>query len=421
MTIPNVPQLRFPQFNKPWVETRLGDEENQTRFSKGKGISKADITENGRLPCVRYGELYTTYGVLIEKVQSSTDVPENELLLSDGDEVLIPASGETAIDIATATALQQRGVAIGSDINIIKSNIDPAFLANYVVSQKRVIAKFAQGNSVVHLYNSHLSKLLFLKPEESEQKRIVTFLLTLSNKTTKLKNKSILLSKYKIGVLQRIFAKELHFKQDDGSSFPEWRRVKINKLFDWAPTNNLSREKLTEESGAVQNIHYGDIHTKFSIHFFQNEASAPYVINEEAKFHENAFCRKGDIIIADASEDYADIGKAIEIMEVKDGTLVAGLHTYIARPKEQFAPGFAGYLFQESSVRKAIKRLAQGISVLGISKTNLEKVELPYPHPAEQKKITTLLMSIDRKIAAVEQQIHKLERVKQGLLQQMFV
>lgn len=258
-------------------------------------------------------------------------------------------------------------------------------------------------------------------PETNEQAKIASFLAILHEKRTKLKLKLDMLKQFKHGMLQKIFSCEVGFKQDDGSNFPEWHRVKISKLFDWVPTNNLSREKLTEEAGTVQNIHYGDIHTKFPSHFLQASASAPYVVKDETNFHENVFCRKGDIIIADASEDYADIGKAIEIMEVNEGTLVAGLHTYIARPKEKFAPGFAGYLFQESSVRRAIKKLAQGISVLGISKTNLEKVELPYPHPDEQEKITTLLMSIDKKIETVEKKIQKVDRFKEGLLQQMFV
>jgi type I restriction enzyme S subunit len=133
------------------------------------------------------------------------------------------------------------------------------------------------------------------------------------------------------------------------------------------------------------------------------------------------FCKEGDLVIADASEDYNDIGKAIEIISVKPKSLVAGLHTYIARPKIEVSLGFSGYLFQSSNLRTQIKKIAQGISVLGISKTNLEKVVIPYPSPEEQQKIANFLSTLDKKLEAVQKQIDQTETFKKGLLQKMFV
>ena len=137
-------------------------------------------------------------------------------------------------------------------------------------------------------------------------------------------------------------------------------------------------------------------------------------------FTDDEFCQVGDVVIADASEDYADIGKAIEIVELTETPLVAGLHTYIASAGRAEL-GFSGYLLRSASMRKQIMQIAQGIQVLGISKTNLEKLVLPIPHPDEQAKIADALSAMDAKIAAVGDQVARMEAFKKGLLQQMFV
>lgn len=127
-------------------------------------------------------------------------------------------------------------------------------------------------------------------------------------------------------------------------------------------------------------------------------------------------------MIADASEDYADIGKAIEVMEVRERSMIAGLHTFIARPEQGvLAPGFVGYLLRSAPLRRQIVRAAQGVSVLGLSKGNLEKIILGLPAHEEQEKIAGALMAVDAKIDAVTDEITHMETFKKGLLQKMFV
>jgi type I restriction enzyme S subunit len=82
--------------------------------------------------------------------------------------------------------------------------------------------------------------------------------------------------------------------------------------------------------------------------------------------------------------------------------------------------GFSGYLLRSEPMRRQIVRIAQGISVLGISKGNLEKLTFWLPHPDEQQKIADALAAMDAKIQAVADQIVKLQIFKKGLLRQMF-
>ncbi|QRQ59988.1 restriction endonuclease subunit S [Sphingobacterium multivorum] len=166
--------MRFPGFEGEWETKKLGE---IATFSKGKGISKSDIAENGLTECIRYGELYTYYGEVINDIKSKTNVDTSNLVLSEVNDVIIPASGETTIDIATASCVLKSGIALGGDLNIIKTENNGVFLSYYLNNKKKMeIANLAQGISVVHLYSSQLATLTLSFPKLKEQNRISTFL-----------------------------------------------------------------------------------------------------------------------------------------------------------------------------------------------------------------------------------------------------
>lgn len=221
-----------------------------------------------------------------------------------------------------------------------------------------------------------------------------------------------LLKDYKRSVMQMFFSRSFRFKGPSGRDFPTWQEKRLDDVFEWVRTNSLSREHLDSDQGQYQNIHYGDIHKKFKPNFRQDEEQVPFISPATgfAPSSDEEFCRLGDVVIADASEDYSDIGKAIEIVQVREKSLVAGLHTFIARPIDnEIALGFAGYLLRSPEMRKQITRIAQGISVLGVSKRNLEKLLLEIPHPDEQALIADYLTNfnnaLDEKIDLITKNI----------------
>jgi type I restriction enzyme S subunit len=156
--------------------------------------------------------------------------------------------------------------------------------------------------------------------------------------------------------------------------FPEfngdWEEKEYGEIFSFKVTNSLSRENLNYESGEVKNIHYGDIHTKFNTLFDITKEYVPF-INKEIKVSritDENYCKEGDLVIADASEDYADVGKCIEITNLNDEKVLAGLHTFLARPNLfEMAIGFNGYLMKSPKVRLQIMTIAQGTKVLVIT------------------------------------------------------
>ena len=178
------------------------------------------------------------------------------------------------------------------------------------------------------------------------------------------------------------------------------------------------------ESGSVKNIHYGDIHTKFpSIVSIENNKDIPFINSDLdlSKFSENQYLREGDLIIADASEDYEDIGKAIEVKDINNEKVLAGLHTILARDENDMTVnGFKAYLFSTNNFKTKIKIIANGISVLGISKNNLSKLNVEIPSKKEQENIVSFISSIDKKIELLERK-HKLYlEFKNYLMQQIF-
>jgi type I restriction enzyme S subunit len=189
----------FPE----WREMRLRD---IVQFSKGRGISKEDIVEGGATPCIRYGQIYTDYGEVIRAVISSTNSQTNGLLLSQIGDVIIPASGEDPNDMARACAVMLEGVALGGDINVLRGTFDGPFMAYYLSGAKRrEIARVAQGNSVVHLYGSHLADLRIELPHPEEQRKIADALGAIDSKIDAVAAQIDQLETFKRGLLQKMF------------------------------------------------------------------------------------------------------------------------------------------------------------------------------------------------------------------------
>ena len=170
----NTPAIRFRGFTEPWETVSIT--KNAT-FSKGRGYSKADIRKVGT-PILLYGNLYTNYNTVINCITTYATKKDGSVL-SVGNEVVVPASGETAEDIARASAIYTKGIILGGDLNIIYPNdtIDPTFLALDITYGRnhKLLVKKAQGISVVHLHNSDIQELDLVLPTKLEQEKIGNF------------------------------------------------------------------------------------------------------------------------------------------------------------------------------------------------------------------------------------------------------
>jgi type I restriction enzyme S subunit len=392
-----VPQLRFSEFEGEWKINKLGQ---IAKFLKGKGISKNDIINDGENECIRYGELYTTYNEVIDSISSKTNVALDVSVLSNENDVIIPSSGETQLDIVTASCVLKKGVILGGDLNIIRTNLNGVFLSYLLNNRKKKdIAKLSQGNSVVHLYNKQLATLNLNLPTPKEQQKIANFLSAIDNRIQTLEKKKTLLEQYKKGVMHKIFKQELRFKDDtstllsasDGKAFPEWEEKKLGQTGNIKKGKQLNKEELT--------------------------LSGTYP------------CQNGGISPSGYTEEYNTVGNTITISEggnscgyvnYMQSKFWCGGHCYsILELKKEVN---ALFLFQYLKFNEyGIMRLRVGSGLPNIQKKDLLMFEVKLPCIEEQTKIANFLSAIDRNIELVTKKIEHTKTYKKGLLQQMFV
>ena len=200
----NVPELRFPGFTDPWEQRRLGE---LCTFAKGRGYGKADICDSG-IPLILYGRLYTQYQTRIEEVDTFA-AEKDGALLSKGNEVIVPASGETAEDIAVASSVRSSGIIFGGDLNVLipEDALDPDYVALGITygSAHTDLAKRAQGKSVVHVHNTDIAMTELAYPCIDEQKAISAFVLKLDSLIALHQRELDHVKELKKGLLQQMF------------------------------------------------------------------------------------------------------------------------------------------------------------------------------------------------------------------------
>ena len=196
-----IPNRRFPGFSAPWEQRKAIDIAD---YSKGNGYSKGDLTDAGT-PIILYGRLYTKYQFAISEVDTFA-VPQNGAVYSQGNEVIVPASGETAEDIARASAVEKSGVLLGGDLNILRpfDFINPLFLALAISNgePQKELAKKAQGKSVVHIHNTDIQEVTIAYPSKTEQDRIVSVFRHLDHLITLHQRELAEVRKYKKTLMQ---------------------------------------------------------------------------------------------------------------------------------------------------------------------------------------------------------------------------
>ena len=198
------PEIRFAGFTDAWEQRKLGE---AATFSKGSGYSKNDLVESGT-PIILYGRLYTKYETTISDVDTYVDATSNSIY-SKGNEVIVPASGETAEDISRASYVAKSGILLGGDLNVITPDeyINPVFLALTISNgeQQKELSKRAQGKSIVHIHNSDLEKVMLLYPSYEEQEKIGQYFENLDILITLHQRKCETLKKLKKSMLQKMF------------------------------------------------------------------------------------------------------------------------------------------------------------------------------------------------------------------------
>ena len=209
------------------------------------------------------------------------------------------------------------------------------------------------------------------------------------------------------------------YKQTEIGVIPEdWSDIPFSKCFDTINNNTLSRAELNYDGGNIRNIHYGDVLINFPSIVDCQKEMIPYVNKDAADSAGNSFLQDGDVVIADTAEDNT-VGKAVEIFNIGDSKVVAGLHTMPCRPKNKFAEKYLGYYINARVFHDQIIPFITGTKVSSISKKAIDDTTILVPPLAEQKRIADALSDVDELIASLEKLIEKKKALKQGVMQEL--
>ena len=200
-----------------------------------------------------------------------------------------------------------------------------------------------------------------------------------------------------------------------------WEQRKWSETFQVLPNNTLSRADLNSAEGKLRNVHYGDILIKYRERIDASLTEFPYISDPDtASKYMNATLQEGDVVFADTAEDEA-VGKCVELRELHGIPVVSGLHTIPCRPVEEFADGYLGYFLNSVSYHNQLVPLMQGIKVTSISKGAIADTCVCYPSYEEQVQIGAYFTQLDNLITLHQRELDLLRKVKQSMLQKMFV
>ncbi|HFU3939042.1 TPA: restriction endonuclease subunit S [Streptococcus suis] len=403
-----VPRLRFPGFTDAWKQRKLGE---VATFAKGNGYSKKDLVIEGS-PIILYGRLYTKYETVISEVDTFVSVEDNNnsVVYSEGGEVLVPASGESSLDIARASVVAKKGIILGGDINIIRlhSEIFPVFLALTISNgkQQKGLSKRAQGKSVVHLHNSDLKKVDLDFPTLPEQEAIGSFFSDLDQLITLHQRKLDDVKELKKALLQKMFPK------GNGNDFPElrfpeftdaWKQRKLGEVAEMYSGGTPSVGRKDYYAGGIPFIRSAEINSD-TTELYLTELG---LNNSSAKM-----VSKGSLLYALYGATSGEVG-----LSRLDGAINQAILAIL--PNDDLTTEFLMYWLrrEKSTIVEKYLQGGQGNLSAGIVK----QLEPTIPTLPEQEAIGSFFSDLDQLITLHQRQLDHLKLLKKALLQQMFI
>ena len=423
----DAPAIRFKGFSDAWEQRKLGDMMNVTSV---KRIHQSDWTDSG----VRFLRARDIVAA------AKNEEPDDYLYISkEKYEEYSTLSGKVGVSDLLVTGVGTIGVPYlvrnleplyFKDGNIIwfqnSDKIDGKFLFySFSAEQIQGFINESAGIGTVGTYTIESGKKTPISlPNQIEQAKVGEFFQQLDNLITLHQRKFEKLTNVKKSMLEKMFPQ-------NGSSYPEirfkgftdpWEQRKFDEVFDCTvPNNTLSRAELSYDEGTVLNVHYGDVLIKYGSVLDVQKDDIPRIPHRCREDFNGALLQDGDVIIADTAEDETT-GKACEIGNLQGSAIVSGLHTMVCRPRNRMALGYLGYYLNSNAYHHQLLPLMQGIKVLSLSRSNIQKTSVSYPIAVkEQQLIAYYFSQLDNLITLHQRELEKLQNIKKSMLEKMFV
>lgn len=404
------PKLRFKEFNEEWKNKKINEIYNDLKAGSTPSKSVPKYFK-GDIPWITSGELKTKYIYKTNEYITEEAVKSANLKIYEEGTFFIAITGLEAPGTRGSCAINKVKATTNQSCLAFQKNskIKNEFLYYwYLLNGEYIGIKFTQGTKQQSLNNELVGKLCINMPSIEEQEKIVSFLSLIDDKIYLQCEKVEALKNYKKGMIQKIFSRELRFKDDEEIGYPEWESKKLSEVLRERKENNtgdlrvcsvavrkgvidqiehLGRSFAAKDTSNYNLVKYGDI-----IYTKSPTGDFPYGIVKQSFLNE-------DVVVS----------PLYGVFEPLNFSLGYILHCYF-----YYKENTSNYLY--SIVQKGAK------NTINITNTTFLSKSLVLPMDEdEQRKIAGLLMKLDNKIEKEQEKLDFLNEYKKGLLQQMFV
>lgn len=291
-----------------------------------------------------------------------------------------------------------------------KSRYNSKYISWYYNSPiyKKYALRMSTGDGRNNLNMKDFNKAYIPVPCFEEQNKIADFLTTFDKRITVQQNIVADLEETKKGLLQKIFSREIRFKDANGQDYPDWKESTIGNEGYFYYGKSAPKWSITDDA-QTPCIRYGELYTT---HYYEVKEIKSYTNIERKNLR---FSKGNEVLVPRVGEDPLDFHRCayLPFKDVAIGEMISVYNT-------ENNPLFISYCFN-ATMKYKFARVVEGGNVSNLYYSYLENIGIGIPCREEQDKIAEYFSTFDKKITAEKQILSDLQEMKKGLLQQMFV
>ena len=406
------PKVRFKKFTNDWEQRKLSECAGFRRGSFPQPYGNKEWYDGeGAMPFVQVADVADDMKLVDDTKQKISKLAQHMSVYADKGSVLVTLQGSIGrVAITQYGAFVDRTVLIFDKYN---QDIDKTFWA-YIIKEKFIDeARKAPGGTIKTITKEALSDFDLMLPNYDEQKKLGAFLVSIDNLITLHQRKCDDLRKLKKYMLQKMFSQ-------NGTNVPEIRFSGF--------TDAWEQRKLGDIYGSIGNAFVGTA-TPYYVeqgHFYLesnnvkdgqiNHNSEIFINDEFYEKQKDKWLHTGDMVMVQSGH----VGHAAVIPEELDNTAAHALIMF-RNPKEKMEPYFLNYEYQTDKAKKKIENITIGNTIKHILASDMQEFVVDVPKYEEQKVIAGYFRNLDTLITLHQHKCDELKKLKNFMLQNMFV